>query len=255
MVEIKNDEALDAMREAGRVVARALAAARDAAGVGVSLVELDEAAHAVIRDAGARSPFLNYHPSFAPSPFPAVICASVNDIIVHGIPDSYTLRDGDLVSIDCGAELDGWTGDAAISFIVGTPRPADLVLIETAEKALAAGIAAAVAGARIGDISHTVGNVGRSAHYGIPSGFGGHGIGRKMHEDPHVPNEGRPGRGLRLRHGLALAIEPMLIAGGGDEFGVGPDGWALRTADGSRAAHVEHSVAITDGGPRILTLP
>ena len=255
MVEIKNQAALDAMREAGRVVACALNASRDAAAPGVTLLELDEAAHAVIREAGASSPFLNYHPSFAPTPFPAVICASVNDAIVHGIPDDYVLRDGDLVSIDCGATLNGWTGDAATSFIVGTPRPADLLLIETAEKALAAGIAAAVPGARIGDISHAIGSVSRSARYGIPSGFGGHGIGREMHEDPHVPNEGRPGRGFRLRPGLALAIEPMLIAGGGDAFGVGPDGWALRTTDGSRAAHVEHSVAITDSGPRILTLP
>jgi methionyl aminopeptidase len=179
----------------------------------------------------------------------------VNDAIVHGIPDDYVLRDGDLVSIDCGATLDGWTGDAATSFIVGTPRPADLLLIETAEKSLAAGIAAAVAGARIGDISHAIGSVGRAGRYGIPSGFGGHGIGREMHEDPHVPNEGRPGRGFRLKPGLALAIEPMLMAGGGDAFRVGPDGWALRTTDGSRAAHVEHSVAITDAGPRILTLP
>jgi methionyl aminopeptidase len=255
MVEIKNDDALDAMREAGRVVAGCLAAARETAAVGVRLTELDKAAHDVIRQAGATSPFLNYHPSFAPTPFPAVICASVNDTIVHGIPDDYVLKDGDLVSIDCGATLDGWTGDAATSFIVGTPRPADLLLIETAEKALAAGIAAAVAGARIGDISHAIGTTGRSARYGIPSGFGGHGIGRQMHEDPHVPNEGRPGRGFRLRPGLAIAIEPMLMAGGGDGFGVGPDGWALRTTDGSRAAHVEHSVAITEAGPRILTLP
>ena len=222
---------------------------------GVSLAELDKAAHDVIRQAGATSPFLNYHPSFAPTPFPAVICASVNDTIVHGIPDGYVLKDGDLVSIDCGATLDGWTGDAATSFIVGTPRPADLLLIETAEKSLAAGIAAAVAGARIGDISHAIGTIGRSARYGIPAGFGGHGIGRQMHEDPHVPNEGRPGKGFRLRPGLAIAIEPMLMAGGGDTFGVAPDGWALRTSDGSRAAHVEHTVAITDAGPRILTLP
>jgi methionyl aminopeptidase len=226
------------------VVAGCLAAARQTAAVGVSLIELDKAAHDVIRQAGATSPFLNYHPSFAPTPFPAVICASVNDTIVHGIPDDYVLRDGDLVSIDCGATLDGWTGDAATSFIVGTPRPADL-----------AGIAAAVPGARIGDISHAIGTIGRSARYGIPSGFGGHGIGRQMHEDPHVPNEGRPGRGFRLRTGLALAIEPMLMAGGGDEFRVAADGWALRSTDGSRAAHVEHSVAITDSGPRILTLP
>jgi methionyl aminopeptidase len=243
------------MREAGRVVATALAAVRSAAAVGVSLLELDEVAHDVIRQAGARSPFLHYHPSFAPAPFPAVICASVNDVIVHGIPGSYRLRDGDLVSIDFGAELDGWTGDAAISFTVGTPRPADVKLIETAEKALAAGIAQAVAGKRIGDISHAIGALARAAGYGVPSGFGGHGIGRQMHEDPHVPNDGKPGRGLPLRNGLVLAIEPMLMAGGGHKFRTAPDGWALTTVDGSRAAHAEHTVAITPGGPRILTLP
>src|ERR1700690_2165870 len=173
MVEIKNGEALDAMREAGRVVAGCLAAARETAAVGVSLSELDKAAHAVIRQAGATSPFLNYHPSFAPTPFPAVICASVNDTIVHGIPGDYVLKDGDLVSIDCGATLDGWTGDAATSFIVGTPRPADLLLIETAEKALAAGIAAAGAGARIGAISNGNGSLGRGAGKGLPAGSGG----------------------------------------------------------------------------------
>src|SRR5215467_9847829 len=255
MMELKDSAAIEAMREAGRVVARALAAAKAAARVGVSLLELDEAAHAVIRAAGARSPFLHYHPSFAPTPFPAVTCASVNDVIVHGIPDGYRLRDGDLVSIDCGAELAGWTGDAATSFTVGRADAADVLLIETAEKALAAGVAAAVTGARIGDISAAIGAVAHTAGYGIPAGFGGHGIGRRMHEDPHVPNDGRPGRGMRLRQGLVLAIEPMMMAGGGDDFKVAPDGWALRTVDGSRAAHAEHTVAITSGGPRILTLP
>ncbi len=255
MIEIKSDAALAAMREAGRVVARALAAARQVAGAGVTLTELDEVAHTVIREAGAKSPFLNYHPSFAPTPFPAVICASVNDMIVHGIPDGYRLGDGDLVSIDCGATLDGWTGDAAVSFIVGTPDPADTRLIEVTEQALAAGIAAAVAGGRLGDVSAAIGRIALGAGYGVPAGFGGHGIGRNMHEDPHVPNEGRPGRGLRLRHGLALAIEPMLMAGGGRDYVVAPDGWALRTVDGTRAAHAEHTVAITQEGPRILTLP
>jgi methionyl aminopeptidase len=255
MVELKSDAALDAMREAGRVVAQALAAVRDAAAVGTSLAELDEVAHDVLRAASAHSPFLNYHPAFAPTPFPAVICASVNDVIVHGIPDRYRLRDGDLVSIDFGAELGGWTGDSAISFTVGTADAADLLLIETAEKALAAGVAAAVPGARIGDISAAIGAVIHAGGYGIPAGFGGHGIGRRMHEDPHVPNDGRPGRGMRLRPGLVLAIEPMLMAGGGGDFAVAPDGWALRTVDGSRAAHAEHTVAITDSGPRILTLP
>ncbi|MET7320910.1 type I methionyl aminopeptidase [Streptomyces sp. NPDC005549] len=253
MVELKTDTSIDAMHAAGQVVARALTAVRQAADVGVSLLELDAVAHEVLREAGAGSPFLGYRPSFAPTPFPGVICASVNDAIVHGIPDGYRLRDGDLVSIDCGALLDGWAGDSALSFVVGTPRPADLTLIETAERALEAGIGAAVVGNRIGDIAHAIGTVCRSAGYGIMEDFGGHGIGRHMHEDPGVPNEGRPGRGLPLRHGMVLAIEPMLTAGGRDDYHAAPDGWTLRTNDGSRAAHVEHTVAITESGPRVLT--
>lgn len=255
MVEIKTDQALELMREAGRVVANALAAAREAAAVGVSLRELDAAAHAVITKAGASSPFLGYQPSFASLPFPAVLCTSVNDAVAHGIPSDYRLRDGDLVSVDCGAELDGWTGDAAISFTVGTPRPADLELIAATEQALDAGIAAATVGHRIGDISHAVSAVARKAACGMPSDFGGHGIGRQMHEDPHVPNHGRPRRGFPLRHGLTLAIEPMLMSGGDNDYYTDRDGWTLRTCDGSRAAHFEHTVAITHDGPRILTLP
>ncbi|MEV7179833.1 type I methionyl aminopeptidase [Kitasatospora sp. NPDC093679] len=255
MVEIKSDAALDAMREAGRVVGRALEAVRAAARPGVSLQELDEVARGVLAEAGARSPFLGYRPSFAPTPFPAVICTSVNDAVVHGIPTGYRLRDGDLVSVDCGAELDGWTGDAAVSFTVGTARPADLALIEATRRALDAGIAAAVAGGRLGDISHAIGTAARRARCGMPEGFGGHGIGRRMHEDPHLPNRGRPGRGFPLRHGLVLAIEPMLMAGGRDDYRTGDDGWTLFTMDGSRAAHIEHTVAVTEDGPRILTLP
>ncbi|MFE6281783.1 type I methionyl aminopeptidase [Streptomyces sp. NPDC057877] len=253
MVELKTDASIDAMHAAGHVVGQALTAVRKAADVGVSLLELDEVAREVLRAAGASSPFLGYRPSFAPTPFPAVICASVNEAIVHGIPTPYRLRDGDLVSIDCGAVLDGWAGDSAISFTVGRPRAADLRLIDTAERALAAGIEAAVVGNRVGDIASAVGSVCRAGGYGIPDGFGGHGIGRHMHEDPPVPNEGRAGRGLRLRHGMVLAIEPMLTAGGGDGYHALPDGWTLRTDDGSRAAHVEHTVAVTEGGPRVLT--
>ncbi|MGF1428031.1 type I methionyl aminopeptidase [Kitasatospora sp. LaBMicrA B282] len=255
MVEIKTDAALTAMREAGRVVGDALQAVRRAADVGVTLTELDQVARAVLREAGADSPFLGYRPDFASTPFPAVICTSVNDAVVHGIPTDYRLRDGDLVSVDCGARVGGWTGDAALSFTVGEARPADLTLIETAERALTAGIAAAVVGARIGDISHAIGRVGRAAGYGIPEDFGGHGIGRAMHEDPHVPNDGRPGRGLRLQHGMVLAIEPMFLAGGSGDYRTAADGWTLVTLDGSRAAHAEHTVAITEDGPRILTLP
>ncbi|WP_333764196.1 type I methionyl aminopeptidase [Streptomyces sp. IBSBF 2390] len=253
MVELKTDASIDAMHAAGRVVGRALTAVRQAARVGVSLLELDEVAREVLREAGASSPFLGYRPSFAPTPFPAVICASVNDAIVHGIPTRYRLRDGDLLSVDCGAELDGWAGDSAVSFVVGTPRSADLRLVDTAERALAAGIEAAVPGNRIGDIAHAVGSVCRTAGYGIPQGFGGHGVGRRMHEDPEVPNEGRPGRGLPLRPGMVLAIEPMLIASGRDHYYEADDGWTLRTTDGSRAAHAEHTVAVTESLPRVLT--
>lgn len=253
MVQLKTDTSIEAMRATGRVVAQMLTAAREAAAIGVSLRELDEVARGVLREAGAGSPFLGYRPHFAPVPFPAVICASVNDAIVHGVPTDYRLRDGDLVSIDAGATLDGWAGDSAISFTVGRARPADTRLIDTAYAALDAGIAAATVGNRIGDIAHAIGTVCRTAGYGIPEGFGGHGVGREMHEDPGVPNEGRPGRGMPLRHGMVLAIEPMLIAGGVDTYRADRDGWTLRSTDGSRAAHAEHTVAITDDGPRILT--
>ncbi|EYT83037.1 methionine aminopeptidase [Streptomyces sp. Tu 6176] len=253
MVELKTDTSIDAMHETGQVVARGLTAAREAAAVGVSLLELNEVAHDVLREAGAASPFLGYRPSFASTPFPAVLCVSVNDAIVHGVPTRYRLRDGDLVSLDFGAHLGGWAGDSALSFTVGRARPADTRLIETAERALAAGIGAAVVGNRIGDIAHAIGTVCRAAGYGIPQDFGGHGVGRHMHEDPGVPNEGRPGRGMPLRHGMVLAIEPMLIGGGTDGYHPAPDGWTLCTDDGSRAAHVEHTVAITGSGPRVLT--
>ena len=253
MVHLKTNTSIEAMREAGRVVARMLAAVREAAEVGVPLRELDATAREVLFAAGATSPFLGYRPHFAPTPFPAVICTSVNDAVVHGVPTEYRLHDGDLVSIDAGATLDGWVGDSAVSFSVGRARPADTLLISTAYAALDAGIAAAVVGNRIGDIAHAIGTVCRAAGYGILEGFGGHGVGRSMHEDPSVPNEGRPHRGLPLRHGMVIAIEPMLIGGGHDAFQSDRDGWTLRTSDGSRAAHAEHTVAITDDGPRILT--
>jgi methionyl aminopeptidase len=255
VIELKSPGELEAMRVAGMVVADALAAVRARADIGVSLLELDAVAADVIRSAGAGSSFLGYRPSFAPTPFPGYICASVNDAIVHGIPSGYRLREGDLVSIDCGAHVDGWHGDSAISFVVGRADPADLELIATAERALAAGIAAAVPGARLGDVSHAIGVIGRAAGYGMPSDFGGHGIGRAMHESPGVPNEGRPGRGLTLRAGMALAIEPMFHAGGRDAYYEADDGWTLLTTDGSRAAHVEHSIAVTEDGPVVLTAP
>jgi methionyl aminopeptidase len=241
------------MRSAGRVVATALLQMRKQAAVGVSLLELDEVARAVLAACGATSPFLHYQPSFAHTPFPAVICSSVNDAALHGIPGPYRLADGDLLSIDFGATLNGWTGDAAISLTVGTPRPADLQLIDTAERALAAGIAKAVPGGRLGDISAAIGAVARKAGYGLHTDFGGHGVGRTMHESPSVPNDGRAGRGMKLEAGLVIAIEPWFMAGGNDSYRVDQDGWTLRSGDGSRAAHVEHTVAITADGPRILT--
>ena len=253
MVELKTPAEIDAMRAAGKIVADALAAVREQAGVGVPLTALDQVARGVLAEAGAVSPFLGYQPSFAHTPFPAVICTSVNDAALHGIPTSYQLADGDLLSVDCGAVLDGWAADAAISFVVGAPRPADVRLIETAQAALREGIAAAVADARIGDISAAIAAIGRAHGYGINTDFGGHGVGHAMHEAPSVPNEGRGGRGLKLMAGLVIAIEPWFLAGGSDAYRVDQDGWTLRSTDGSRAVHVEHTIAVTDDGPRILT--
>lgn len=253
MVEFKTAAEIAAMREAGRVVARVLAEVRDSARVGDTLTELDDIAWKVIREAGGTSLFDGYQPHFADSPFRGAICASVNDGVLHGPPGPYRLADGDLVSIDCGVSIDGWCGDAALSFVVGTARPEDLELIATTERALAAGIAAARPGARLGDVGHAVGEVRRAAGVGTNLDFGGHGIGRQMHEDPHVPNGGRPGRGPKLKPGLVIAIEPWFWHGSHSHYVIDDDGWTLRSADGSRGAHAEHTVAITEDGPQILT--
>ncbi|MGY1618945.1 type I methionyl aminopeptidase [Geodermatophilus sp. SYSU D00691] len=253
MVELRTPGEIDAMRAAGEVVARVLAAARAAVVPGVRLRELDDLARSVLADAGATSPFLGYQPHRSMPPYPGVICTSVNDVALHGIPSARRLAEGDLLSIDAGAVLDGWVGDSAISLTVGTGAPADLALIDTAERALAAGIAAAVPGGRLGDVSAAIAAEGRAAGVGIDPSHGGHGVGRRMHEEPHVPNEGRAGRGLRLRAGLVIAIEPWFMAGGDDTSWIDDDGWGVRTSDGSRAAHVEHTVAVTDDGPRVLT--
>lgn len=255
MVELKTSEEIGLLREAGRVTAEALAAVRDRAAVGVTLNELDRVAATVIKDAGATPAFLDYHPSWAPTPFPGVICASINDAVVHGIPNRTRLADGDLVSIDCGAFVQGWCGDAAISFIVGTPRQEDTELIAATDAALARGIAAAQPGHHLGDVGEAIGTAARKAGYGLLEHHGGHGVGRAMHEDPFVPNEGKAGRGYRLRPGLVIAIEPMLIIGGTDEYVTARDGWTLRTVSGTRAAHSEHTIAITEDGPVILTAP
>ncbi len=253
MVELKTPGEIEAIRAAGKVVAGVLTAARACAAPGVRLAELDEAARDVLAKAGATSPFLHYKPKFAPVPYPAVICTSVNDAALHGIPGRYRLKPGDLLSVDAGATLDGWVADAAVSFTVGPAVNGDAELIATTEAALRAGIAAAVPGARIGDISAAVGKVGRAGGYGISTDLGGHGVGRSMHEDPHIPNRGKAGRGMRLVPGLVIAIEPWFMGGGSDHIYVDDDGWTVRTADGSRAAHAEHTVAVTSDGPVILT--
>jgi methionyl aminopeptidase len=256
VVEIKTPGEIDAMRAAGRVVADVLATARAFAAPGVTLAELDAAAREVLAKAGATSPFLHYKPRFAPVPYPAVICTSVNDAALHGIPDGYRLAPGDLLSVDAGATLDGWVGDAAISFTIGGDgQDGDARLIAATEEALAAGIAAAVPGGRLGDISAAIGAVGRAGGYGISTDLGGHGVGRTMHEDPHIPNLGKARRGLKLVPGLVIAIEPWFMAGGSDDCYLDDDGWTIRTGDGSRAAHSEHTVAVTADGPVILTAP
>ncbi|MDT5125244.1 MAG: methionyl aminopeptidase [Mycobacterium sp.] len=253
MVELKTEAEIEAMAAAGAVVAEALRAIVEHAKPGHTTADLDKVAADVLARHGAGSPFLNYHPSWAPSPFPAVLCTSVNDAVVHGVPNGEVLADGDLVSVDFGATLRGWCGDAARSFIVGTPRPQDAALIATTDAALAAGIAAVRLGNTLGDVGYAIGKVARGAGYGMLADHGGHGIGRTMHEAPHVPNEGRPGKGMKLRPGLVIAIEPMLIADGTDDYTHDSDGWTLRTASGARAAHSEHTVAVTADGPRILT--
>ncbi|MDP4502985.1 MULTISPECIES: type I methionyl aminopeptidase [unclassified Nonomuraea] len=255
MIELKSAGEIAAMREAGRVVAAVHAAVREQAAVGVSLARLDEVARTVIEEARAGASFLGYHPAFGATPYPGVICTSVNGVMLHGLPTPYRLRDGDLLSVDCGAYVDGWHADGTVSFTVGRPHAEDLKLIKVAEETLAAGIEAAVPGGRMGDIGHAMSMVGRGAGYGMQNDFGGHGIGRAMHESPFVPNEARGGRGLLLRPGLVIAIEPSLMAGGGDDYYMADDGWSVCSADGSRSVHVEHTVAVTADGPVVLTLP
>ncbi|MGH3657022.1 MAG: type I methionyl aminopeptidase, partial [Micromonosporaceae bacterium] len=245
MVTLKTEAELATMRGAGRVVARTLAAVASAAQPGVRLDQLDERARDAIASLGAKPSFLDYHPSWAPRPYPAVVCLSVNHEIVHGIPGGRVLRDGDLLSIDCGAYVDGLHGDAAVTVGVGDIDDASQRLSEATRQALDAGLKACRPGARLGDISAAIGTVAQHHGYGVPDRLGGHGIGTAMHEDPPVPNTGRAGRGVPLREGLVLAIEPMFVAGGRGDHRTLPDGWTVVSRDGSRAAHFEHTVAIT----------
>ncbi|MFC5178656.1 type I methionyl aminopeptidase [Nocardioides taihuensis] len=252
MIEYRTPAQIEEMRPAGRFVASVITALAEAADVGVNLLDLDALAHQMIREAGAESCYIDYHPSFGAMPFGKVLCTSVNDAVLHGLPHDYQLRDGDLLSVDFAASVDGWVSDSAYSLVVGTPREEDLRLIEVTGRALEAGIAAAQVGNKLGDVSHAIGSVARDAGLRVNLQFGGHGVGRTMHGDPHLTNDGRPGRGLTLKPGLVVAIEPWFLHTT-DQIYTDADGWTIRSADGSRGAHMEHTVALTTDGPIVLT--
>jgi methionyl aminopeptidase len=245
----RSEAELRSMRAAGRVVAEMHAAIRTALRPGVTTLELDRIARDVLERRGATSNFLGY------GGFPAVICASVNDEVIHGIPGPRVLEEGDIIGIDCGAVVDGWHGDAAFTAGVGLISPEARRLIEVTEAALAAAIDQMRPGRRVGDVSHAIERVADAAGYGLADGYGGHGIGRAMHESPDVPCRGDAGKGPLLEAGVVLAIEPMLIGGGMDDTVELDDGWTVVTPDGSLAAHCEHTVVATEGGPEVLTRP
>ncbi|NIL90239.1 Methionine aminopeptidase 1 [Rhodococcus fascians] len=254
MIEILPPSKIPLARETGALVAEILETVRERATVGTNLLEIDEWSKDIILGAGATSCYVDYAPSFGRGPFGHYICTSVNDAVLHGLPHDYNLADGDLLTLDLAVILGGVASDSAISFVVGENKPAEsLAMIDATERALAAGIAAARPGNKIGDISHAIGTVLREAGYPINVQFGGHGIGSTMHQDPHVSNTGRPGRGYGLRPGLMLALEPWVMADT-DELVTDPDGWTLRSTTGCRTAHSEHTVVITDTGAEIMTL-
>ena len=249
---LKTPEEIEQMRPVGRLVADVLSSLQEFARIGMTTNDLDAHAAEMIAAAGARSVYLGYHPSFGAMPYPGVLCISVNDAALHGLPSDQVLADGDVVSVDFACELHGWVADSALTFQLGTASDEAQRLIATTARALDAGIAQARPGRHLGDVSAAIGAVGRAAGYGINADFGGHGVGHTMHEDPHVANLGRRHTGLRLREGLVVAIEPWFMAGG-DGYVVDPDGWTIRSADGSIAAHFEHTVALTPAGTVVLT--
>jgi methionyl aminopeptidase len=266
MIEILTPTEIDRARATGSLVGTILQTLRDRVSPGTNLLEIDRWTKAMIEDAGAESCYVDYAPSFGRGPFGHHVCTAVNDAVLHGMPHDRDVVAGDLLTLDLAVLLDGVAADAAISFVVGASAadtdpaasqvadPADLALIDATERALAAGIAAAQPGARMGDVSHAIGTVLGAAGYPINMEFGGHGIGSTMHQDPHVANDGRPGRGYRLRPGLLLALEPWVMADT-DVLVTDADGWTLRSATGCRTAHTEHTIAVTEDGPEILTRP
>ncbi|MCP2339338.1 type I methionyl aminopeptidase [Actinomadura rupiterrae] len=252
MIELKTPAEIERMHTTGRFVARILTELGEIADVGVNLLDLEQRARDLIRERGAKSCYWDYAPSFGNGPFRNVICLSVNDAVLHGLPHDYTLRDGDVLSMDIAVGIDGWVADSARTIIVGTPADEDVRLVRATEEALDAAIATATPGNRLGDVSAAIEAVATGYGYPVNTEFGGHGLGRTMHEDPHVPNRGRPGRGLKLRPGMTLALEPW-FARTTDRIVYDPDGWTIRSADGSRTAHSEHTIAITEGEPLVLT--
>lgn len=253
MIELKTAKEIDKMAVTGSFVASTLATLADDAQPGVNLLNLEHRARALVAERGAVSCYWDYAPSFGRGPFRNVICLSVNDAVLHGLPHDYVLHNGDVLTMDFAVSIDGWAADSAVTVGVGdNVDAADSALIASTRRALDAGIAAAVPGGHLGDVSAAIGEVAAAGGYAVNTDFGGHGIGRTMHEDPHVPNRGRPGRGLRLRPGMTLALEPWW-ARGTNRLTVDPDGWTLRSADGSNTAHSEHTIAITERGARILT--
>jgi methionyl aminopeptidase len=252
MIEIHTAAEIEQMRAAGAFVRDTLAALSAQAAVGVNLLDLESAAREAVAERGAVSCYWDYAPSFGNGAFRNVICLSVNDAAQHGLPHDYRLRDGDLLSLDFAVSVDGWVADAAATVIVGHPDPADQRLIRSTQEALAAGIAAAQPGNRIGDISAAIGAVAAAYGYPVNHEFGGHGVGRTMHGDLFICNDGRPNRGSRIRPGLVFALEPWW-ARTTARIRMDPDGWTVRSADGSRAAHTEHTIAVTADGPLVLT--
>ncbi|SDG06761.1 methionyl aminopeptidase [Lentzea fradiae] len=252
MIELKSPAEIARMHVTGQFIAEVLDELSAKAAVGVNLLDLEHHARHMLAERGAESCYWDYSPSFGRGPFRNVICLSVNDAVLHGLPKSYVLQDGDLLSMDIAVSIDGWVADSAVSLVVGTPSEQDLHLIETTEVALEAAIEAAQPGNRLGDISASIGEIAAQRGYRCNLEFGGHGLGRTMHEAPHVPNNGRRKHGMKLKPGLTIAIEPWLAATT-DKILFDDDGWTLRSADGSRTAHSEHTVAITEDGPLVLT--
>lgn len=255
MIEILSPAEVARARVTGALVGDILQSMRERAVPGTNLLEIDAWTKEMILDAGAESCYVDYEPSFGRGPFGHYICTSVNDAVLHGLPHDYALSDGDVLTLDLAVLKAGVAADAAVTFVVGdAPQPEGEALIAATRRALEAGIAAARPDGKVGDISHAIGTVLGDAGYSVNTQFGGHGIGSTMHQDPHVSNTGRPGRGFRLRQGLLLALEPWVMADTA-ELVTDADGWTLRSATGCLTAHTEHTVAITEDGAEILTLP